>query len=124
MIPTFVFGWPTPNENGDFLALDLGSYFTLALHDNLLIFSILYWFTGGTNLRVCLVQLQGNGKFQITQTKYRLTEEQKQEEGTKLFDFCAECVASFVEEHTGEGPGYIPEGEEIPLGFTVRAFLS
>lgn len=74
---------------------------------------------GGTNLRVCLVHLQGNGKFEITQTKYRLTEEQKQDEGEKLFDFCAECVANFVELHTGDGRGKIPEDEEVPLGFTV-----
>lgn len=74
MIPTYVFGWPTGDEVGDFLALDLG----------------------GTNLRVCLVSLQGNGQFEITQTKYRLTEEQKQEDGEKLFDFCAECLKTFV----------------------------
>jgi hypothetical protein len=24
MIPTYVFGWPTSKEHGDFLALDLG----------------------------------------------------------------------------------------------------
>lgn len=40
---------------------------------------------GGTNLRVCLVTLQGEGKFEVTQTKYRLTEEQKQEDGQKLY---------------------------------------
>lgn len=44
MIPTFVFGWPTGNEIGDYLALDLG----------------------GTNLRVCLVTVQGGGKFGLT----------------------------------------------------------
>lgn len=55
---------------------------------------------GGTNLRVCLVTLQGHGRFEITQTKYRLTEEQKQEDGGKLFDFCAECIRSFVETNT------------------------
>lgn len=54
--------WPTGEEVGEFLALDLG----------------------GTNLRVCLVTLQGHGKFEVTQTKYRLTEEQKQEDGQKL----------------------------------------
>jgi hypothetical protein len=27
MIPTFVFGWPTGEEKGDFLALDLGMPF-------------------------------------------------------------------------------------------------
>lgn len=51
---------------------------------------------GGTNLRVCLVSLQGAGKFEITQTKYRLTEEQKHDDGEKLFDFCAECLQTFI----------------------------
>ena len=31
MIPTFVFGWPTGKETGDFLALDLGTFYTLPL---------------------------------------------------------------------------------------------
>ena len=91
---------------------------------------------GGTNLRVCLVSLQGHGKFEITQTKYRLTEEQKQDEGEKLFDFCAECLQTFiltnmssvvepgVEKPEGEpmtaGEGLIRPGQELPLGFTVR----
>ena len=26
MIPTFVFGWPTSQEKGDFLAVDLGTF--------------------------------------------------------------------------------------------------
>ncbi|ETW77625.1 hypothetical protein HETIRDRAFT_389219 [Heterobasidion irregulare TC 32-1] len=94
MIPTFVFGWPTGTETGDYLALDLG----------------------GTNLRVCLVTLQGEGKFEITQSKYRLTEEQKQEDGQKLFDFCAECLKTFVTTNLDEGT--IKEGERLPLGFT------
>jgi hexokinase len=62
MIPTFVFGYPDGTETGEYLALDLG----------------------GTNLRVCLVTLRGQGKFEITQTKYKLTDEQKQDEGQKL----------------------------------------
>ncbi|KAI9438175.1 hexokinase [Lactarius indigo] len=95
MIPTYVFGWPTGDETGDFLAVDLG----------------------GTNLRVCLVTLQGKGKFEITQSKYRLTEEQKQEDGQKLFDFCAECLKTFIETNLGEGA--VKDGEKLPLGFTV-----
>lgn len=90
-------------------------------------------------MRVCLVSLQGNGKFEMTQTKYRLTEEQKQDEGEKLFDFCAECLQSFIltnmadvveigdeEKKDGktdpEAPaeGLIKPGQELPLGFTVR----
>ncbi|THH17249.1 hypothetical protein EW146_g3527 [Bondarzewia mesenterica] len=94
MIPTFVFGWPTGKETGDYLAVDLG----------------------GTNLRVCLVTLQGDGKFEITQSKYRLTEEQKQQDGQKLFDFCAECLKTFITTNLDEGT--IKEGERFPLGFT------
>lgn len=100
MIPTYVFGWPTGNETGDYLALDLG----------------------GTNLRVCLVTLTGSGKYEITQTKYRLTEEQKQEDGQKLFDFCAECLKVFIETNVGEGPGMIKRGQELALGFTVSGY--
>ncbi|WVQ83485.1 hypothetical protein IAT38_005626 [Cryptococcus sp. DSM 104549] len=92
MIPTYVFGWPTGEEVGDYLALDLG----------------------GTNLRVCLVTLQGHGKFEVTQTKYRLTEEQKQAEGQELLDFCAECLDSFIRDtlKRTESDGI------LPLGFT------
>lgn len=96
MIPTFVFGWPSGKETGNFLALDLG----------------------GTNLRVCLVTLQGEGKFEIAQSKYRLTEEQKLEDGQKLLDFCAECLKTFIEANMGEREGTIQSGEELPLGFT------
>lgn len=97
MIPTFVFGWPTGKEKGDYLALDLG----------------------GTNLRVCLVTLQGDGKFEITQSKYRLSEEQKNGDGQALFDFCAESLKTFVETNMdADGGGAIKPGQELPLGFT------
>ncbi|KAF8177674.1 hexokinase [Pholiota molesta] len=97
MIATFVFGWPTGQEKGDYLAVDLG----------------------GTNLRVCLVTIQGEGKFEITQTKYRLTEDQKQDDGQKLFDFCAECLQTFINTSLAlEGSDYLKKGEKIPLGFT------
>lgn len=66
---------------------------------------------------MCLVTLQGKGKFEITQSKYRLTEEQKQEDGQKLFDFCAECLKTFIETNLGEGT--VKDGEKLPLGFTV-----
>lgn len=94
MIPTYVFGWPTGKESGNYLAVDLG----------------------GTNLRVCLVTLQGGGKWEITQTKYRLSEEQKHDEGQLLFDFCAECLKTFVESSIESGT--IQKGAILPLGFT------
>lgn len=76
-------------------------------------------FPGGTNLRVCLVTLQGDGKFEITQSKYRLTEEQKQEDGQKLFDFCAESLKTFIDSNLPDREG----GEDLPLGFTVTFSL-
>jgi hypothetical protein len=79
---------------------------------------VLFAWKGGTNLRVCLVTLQGSGKFEITQSKYRLSEEQKQEDGQKLFDFCASCLKTFIETNLEEGT--VKEGEKLPLGFTVR----
>ncbi|RDB17141.1 Hexokinase-2 [Hypsizygus marmoreus] len=98
MIPTFVFGFPTGQEQGDYLAVDLG----------------------GTNLRVCLVSIQGEGKFEITQSKYRLTEEQKQDDGQKLFDFCAECLKTFVDTNLADADAghELQPGEMLPLGFT------
>ncbi|KAG6836185.1 hypothetical protein H0H93_010555 [Arthromyces matolae] len=106
MIPTYVFGFPTGNEVGDFLALDLGKFSSSE--------------PGGTNLRVCLVSVQGSGKFEIVQTKYRLTEEQKQDDGQKLFDFCAECLKTFVDTNFAEEQGgtSLKPGETLPLGFT------
>lgn len=98
MLPTFVFGWPTGQEEGSFLALDLG----------------------GTNLRVCHVVLKGNSQFEVTQTKFRLTDEQKQCEGQELFDFCADCLHTFIKDHFGSGnpdEDVILE-EDIALGFT------
>ncbi|WFD44749.1 hexokinase [Malassezia psittaci] len=92
MLPTFVFGWPTGKEKGDYLALDLG----------------------GTNLRVCIVKLMGDGKFEITQSKVRLSDEQKREDGSKLFDFCAKCVKEFVEKHFSKEQ----LKEPLSLGFT------
>ena len=68
---------------------------------------------------MCLVTLQGNGKFEITQSKYRLTEDQKQEEGQKLFDFCAQCLKTFIDTNLGEGT--VKDGEKLPLGFTVSS---
>ncbi|EAU83892.2 hexokinase [Coprinopsis cinerea okayama7 len=97
MIPTYVFGWPSGNERGEFVAIDLG----------------------GTNLRVCLLNLQGDGKFEITQSKYRLSEEQKQDDGQKLFDFCAESLQTFIEGNSGEdGILQLAPGQKLPLGFT------
>lgn len=52
MLPAWVIGFPDGNENGAFLALDMG----------------------GTNLRVCEVVLikDNNRKYDMIQSKYRM----------------------------------------------------
>lgn len=71
-----------------------------------------------------MVTLQGSGKFEITQSKYRLSEEQKNGDGQKLFDFCAECLKTFVETNLGSNGELKPiqKGQVLPLGFTVGLF--
>lgn len=66
--------------------------------------------------------LQGEGKFEITQSKYRLTEDQKQDDGQKLFDFCAECLKTFIDTNFVQEDGSLSlkQDEVLPLGFTVR----
>jgi len=89
---TWVMGFPTGNEEGTFLALDMG----------------------GTNLRVCEVVLSDEvGEFDIAQSKYRLPEELKSGSADDLWGYIADCVQQFVEYHH--------EGDEMPdfpLGFT------
>ena len=64
--------------------------------------------------------MQGDGKFEVTQTKHRLTEDQKHGDGQKLFDFCAECLKNFINTTLRNDKGWtLKEGEKIPLGFTV-----
>ena len=68
---------------------------------------------------MCLVALNGGGKFEITQSKYRLTEEQKHDDGQKLFDFCADCVKTFIHSNLGDPEEITKGGIRLPLGFTV-----
>lgn len=68
--------------------------------------------------------IQGDGKFEITQSKYRLTEEQKHDDGQKLFDFCAECLKIFIDSSLTDPLNmYLGTGGKIPLGFTVSTFI-
>lgn len=65
------------------------------------------------------MKLNGGGKFEITQAKYRLTEEQKQEDGEKLFDFCGKCLKAFTDSIVESGE--LSKDRILPLGFTVSA---
>jgi len=89
-IPSFVSNRPSGKELGSFLALDLG----------------------GTNFRVCEVLLEGQGRVRTRSKKYALTEDLKTAHGDKLFDFFAECVATFLVDHN------LPHEIETTLGFT------
>lgn len=91
MIPGWVMDYPTGKEKGDYLAIDLG----------------------GTNLRVVLVKLTGDRKFDTTQSKYPLPATMRTAKAHELFEFIAECLREFVEEE-------FPNGckEPLPLGFT------
>ena len=77
MLPSYV-GRPTGTEKGQFLALDLG----------------------GTNLRVLAVRLDGRGGAEITAVnRLAVPETVMRGPGEELFDFLAEGVAVFLEEH-------------------------
>ncbi|KAH9967730.1 hypothetical protein BGW80DRAFT_1339745 [Lactifluus volemus] len=100
MIPTFVTGVPDGTETGTFLALDLG----------------------GTNLRVCQVELHGNKTFTLKQQKYRVTEALKTGEASVLFDYLADSVDAFLtasaEEDSDRSNAIDVDSNAIPLGLT------
>lgn len=96
MIPSYVKELPTGHEVEKVLALDLGN-------PSLIL--------GGTNFRVLLVSLEGEGKVSSRQAKFAVTEEQKKANGTVLFDFFAAKVHQFI---LAENIGEIPHS----LGFT------
>ncbi|KAF2204114.1 putative hexokinase HXK1 [Delitschia confertaspora ATCC 74209] len=92
---TWVHSLPTGDEKGTFLALDLG----------------------GTNLRVCKIDLQGNGgKHSIDQAKYKLPPELKTGNANELWNHVADALAQFMEEKK-LGAEY-HERNPVPLGFT------
>jgi hexokinase len=92
MNPTWCMGFPTGYETGTFLALDMG----------------------GTNLRVCEINLpEEKGEFDIIQSKYRMPEELKTGNADELWGYVADCLQQFIEyHHEGE------KLEKLPLGFT------
>lgn len=75
---TWVMGYPTGEERGQYLTLDMG----------------------GTNLRVCDVVLCGREEeFQITQSKYKLPEKLRNCSADDLWDYTAECLRIFLRDH-------------------------
>ncbi|KAH8358921.1 hypothetical protein KR093_003250 [Drosophila rubida] len=86
---TYVQDLPTGKERGKYLALDLG----------------------GTNFRVLLVTLKSESEINIESKSYAISKDLMEGPGKNLFDFIAECLASYCKEmHI--------EKENLPLGFT------
>ncbi|TQN70041.1 Glucokinase, partial [Colletotrichum shisoi] len=80
-IPTYVTGVPNGTEKGLYLAVDLG----------------------GTNFRVCSVQLNGDTTFNLTYSKVAIPKElMVAKTAEELFSFLAEQIELFLREHHAE----------------------
>lgn len=90
---TWTLGWPDGTETGKFLVVDLG----------------------GTNIRVCWIELKGRKTdIGITQDEFPLPEELKTGEAEPLWDFIAESLENFISKHNLGGSSEDP----LQLGFT------
>lgn len=95
MIPTFVTSIPNGRERGVFLAADLG----------------------GTNFRVCSVELKGNSTFKLEQLKNRIPDDLLEAETSEeLFGYLAKKIAQFVDKY--HPTGSTDTTGKLKLGFT------
>lgn len=93
MIITWIMEYPTGHEMGRILTVDMG----------------------GTNLRVCDVCLgKGKGDFEQTQRKYNLPAAVKSGTDEQLWDFVADRLGGFIDEHYNKD--HIKG--RLPLAFT------
>ncbi|EMG50084.1 GLK1 Glucokinase-1 [Candida maltosa Xu316] len=96
MIPTYVVKRPTGTEKGLYLAADLG----------------------GTNFRVCSIQLNGDHTFELQQDKYRIPDEvMKAPKSSDLFGYLAKKVETFLLDHHPE-TCTAKNAAPLKLGFT------
>jgi hexokinase len=107
-IPTYVTAVPNGTEKGLYMAVDLG----------------------GTNFRVCSIQLHGNSTFSLTQSKVAIPKElMVAKTSQELFAFLAKQIELFLKTHHGDhyqshierrasvfGPAH--DEEIFSLGFT------
>lgn len=93
MIPTYVTSIPSGQEKGLYLAADLG----------------------GTNFRVCSIDLKGDHTFELKQSKSPVPVDlMKGGSSDNLFSFLAEKIKSFLIEHHND----LDDAEKLKLGFT------
>ncbi|KAF2017244.1 hypothetical protein BU24DRAFT_420283 [Aaosphaeria arxii CBS 175.79] len=106
-IPTYVTAVPNGTEKGLYMAVDLG----------------------GTNFRVCSIQLHGNTTFSLTQSKVAIPQELMVAKTSKeLFSFLAKQIESFLKAHhedhytshvkRKQAGDQVKEEEIFDLGFT------
>ncbi|KAF2404239.1 hypothetical protein EJ06DRAFT_526322 [Trichodelitschia bisporula] len=108
-IPTYVTAVPNGTEKGLYMAVDLG----------------------GTNFRVCSIELNGDSTFKLQQTKVKVPQSlQKAKTAKELFSFLAKQVELFLQQHHGDhyegvkrkvkaaGRDAIEEEEIFHMGFT------
>ncbi|GAV28882.1 hypothetical protein PMKS-002360 [Pichia membranifaciens] len=93
MIPGWVMDYPTGQETGDYLAIDLG----------------------GTNLRVVKVSLLGDSKFTYEAEKYPIPVPMRTGKSEDLWNFIADSLDTFVKKHYGSRGSSMAK---LPLGFT------
>ncbi|KAJ2960886.1 hypothetical protein NQZ79_g3853 [Umbelopsis isabellina] len=92
MLPSWITAHPTGQETGEYLALDLS----------------------GTSIRIYLVTLHGQGRVTTRQQKYNIHDDIRKSNISKIVDFLAECVDSFL---TFIGKSHMTE--PMALGFVV-----
>lgn len=93
MLPTWVLGFPSGHECGEYLTIDLG----------------------GTKLRICWVTLnQGKGENHSESEIYHIPKDYKVGTADQLWSFLAESMEDFMTKRHIEPE----EGTVIPLGFT------
>lgn len=87
---------PTGSEKGNFLALDLG----------------------GSNFRILKLELGENQYFKMDQQIFSCSKELMSGSGTKLFDYIAKCLETFISAQGLKTTGI------LPLGFTFSFPMS
>ncbi|KAI9298102.1 hypothetical protein K502DRAFT_299953 [Neoconidiobolus thromboides FSU 785] len=95
MVPSYVTARPTGNETGHYLALDFG----------------------GTNCRICLIELQGSQKVELNYDIFKFSNEQLKEDGSILFSTIADFIHQFLQKHIQDGTIQAVH-KPLNLGFT------
>ncbi|OZJ06091.1 hypothetical protein BZG36_01136 [Bifiguratus adelaidae] len=98
MIPSFVTALPTGQEQGTYLAMDLG----------------------GTNLRITAVQLLGDGKIELIEEKRKVTKELQTGKADAFFDWIADATRVLITEKAAHlfSEAQVRHEEPLSMGVT------